>query len=67
MARLRLSRLSVAETGAARQFFCVGGSTLTVLAEPGRGVRLGFRAGTCGRNLEMHFHKPQTFISREDC
>jgi len=34
MARLRLSRLSVARTGAARRFFCVGGSTLTVLAEP---------------------------------
>jgi hypothetical protein len=28
MARLRLSRLSVVETGAARQLFCVGGSTV---------------------------------------
>ena len=34
MARLRLSRLSAAETGAARRV-SFGGSTLTVLAEPG--------------------------------
>ena len=50
MARLRLSRLSAPPTGAARRCF-VGGSTLTVLAEPGLGW-LGFRAGTCGQGLK---------------
>jgi len=35
MARLRLSRLSVAATGAARQLFLLAAPPLTVLAEPG--------------------------------
>ena len=50
MARLRLSRLSATEMGAARRgFFC--GSTVTVLVEPGT-WRLGIRAGICGQGGE---------------
>jgi hypothetical protein len=54
MARLHLSRLSVAETGAARRFFVLAAPPLTVLAEPGD-LRLGFRAGTCGQRLNTFF------------
>jgi hypothetical protein len=36
---------------ALRAGFSVGGSTLTVLTEPGD-VRLGFRAWTCGQRLK---------------
>jgi len=32
-------------------FFVLAAPPLTVLAEPGRGVLLGFRAGTCGQRL----------------
>src|ERR1022692_199658 len=54
MARLRLSRLSVAETGAARRFFLLAAPPLTVLAEP-VDLRLGFCAGTCGQRLNTSF------------
>jgi hypothetical protein len=59
---------------ALRASFFVGGSTLTVLAEPGRGVRLGFRAGTCGQRLKTSLasicvtqERAETTLHRHAC
>jgi len=51
MARLRLSRLSVDTTGAARQLFCVGGSTVDSASPSREFCWLGFRAGICVQRL----------------